>query len=471
MKPIQSRRLGPAELEAMAKKDRNRLIVLTVTTVLLGGAIFGTSLVKKRAVEREAQHAPRAPEGAEVADLVVPPFDGQELLAAIDDATPEGRLVLAGDGLTSLLYYSNLLGPRHYAALEAPALDAAAAAQLLADPAAARARPYRVRGWVEELGRRRRNANLEESYATLRLEDQATRAHVTFLEPAEEKDLGLGDFVHFDGLFAQAYRAPVAGSLIEGPLFAARELERSYPSRPALGADELRALLIAEVDDDQLGDVRPDPHGALWELMAYASERADEVDWEGALELDSPTLGALVEDGEAFRGVPFRLPISINLDSWTSLAGENRLRLERLTRGWIGNSVWKGAAPVIQWIAPFEAPHLADRARSAHFVTGRGFFLRNVFYEKVDGSPGRTPLFVMAAVEPFVPPVDPRPRLLMMGVLFGTIGIIGLIWFLLRRDRRAARRLHEDLVRRRRARAVRDGAGALATESGPGGPA
>ena len=472
MKPIHPRRLSPTELEALARKDRNRLIVLTASTVLLGAAILGTRLVKNRAIDREAQHAPRSAEGAEESpgDLVVPPFDGQELLAAIDDATPEGRLVLGGEGLTSLLYYSNLLGPRHYAALDAPAVDAAVAAELLANPAVARTRPFRVRGWIEELGRRRRSPSLEESYATLRLEDEATRAHVTFLKPAEEDGLGVGDFVHFDGLFVQAYRAPVAGSLIEGPLFAARELERSHPARPSLGADELRSLLIAEVDDDQLGDVRPEPQAALWELMAYAAERADEVDWEGSLELNTSTLTALVQDGEAFRGVPFRLPISINMDSWTSLAGENRLRLERVTRGWIGNSVWKGPAPVIQWIAPFEAPELADRAGSAHFVTARGFFLRNVFYEKVDGSPGRTPLFVMAAVEPFVPPVDPRPRMLMMGVLFGTVGIISLIWFLLRRDRRAASKLHEDLVRRRRARRARS-SGALATESGPSGPA
>ena len=41
-------------------------------------------------------------------------------------------------------------------------------------------------------------------------------------------------------------------------------------------------------------------------------------------------VGALVFDGEAFRGKPFRLPLSTNLGAWTTDAGENPLRLDQI---------------------------------------------------------------------------------------------------------------------------------------------
>ena len=35
------------------------------------------------------------------------------------------------------------------------------------------------------------------------------------------------------------------------------------------------------------------------------------------------------------------------MGTYTEAAGENPLRLETVTRGWIGNFAWTGAVPVI----------------------------------------------------------------------------------------------------------------------------
>lgn len=456
MKPTNPRRLSPAELEALTRRDRNRLILLSVAAVLLVASYLGARLVGDRARDKEAESEPRiVAEAAQQNGLVIPAFDRQDLLAEIEDATAEQRLTLSHEALNALLIYSNFLTARHYAELDAPAVDAARVAELAADPDAWRAKPFAVRGSLEDLGRRSRSEKLDESYATLRLEDGA-RVHIAFVMPPPG-ELGVGDFVHMDGLFVQNYRGAVNGALVEGPLFAGRAIERSYPPIAALDHETLRQELIATVRDDELGDVSGEPFDELWKLMAFAAERADEVDWAAAPEMNTTTLNGIASSGDAFRAFPFRLPISQNMGTYTEAAGENPLRLERVTRGWIGNFAWTGAVPVIQWVAPFDAPELADRYGKAKLVTGRGFFLKNVYYEQNNRDPGRAPLFVMTSIEPFDPPVDARPAQIALAMLGLVIGTIVLIWFLLRRDKKAAAELQATLARRRRARSTRIG--------------
>lgn len=454
MKPTNPRRLSPAELEALTRRDRNRLVLLSVAAVLLAASYVGARLVGDRAREKEAESEPRIAAEAALQDgLVIPAFDRQELLAEVEDATAEQRLSLANEALNALLIYSNFLTPRHYVELDARTVDASIVAELAADPAPHRAKPFVVRGSLEDLGRRSRSEKLDESYATLRLEDGA-RVHIAFVMPPP-KDLAVGDFVHMDGLFVQNYRGAVDGTLVEGPLFAGRAIERSYPPVEALEHEALRQELIASVKDDELGDVTGEPFDALWKLMAFAQQRADEIDWNDAPELNTATLNGLASSGDAFRAFPFRLPISQNMGTYTEAAGENPLRLDTVTRGWIGNFAWTGAVPVIQWIAPFDAPQLADRYGKAKLLTGRGFFLKNVYYEQNNRDPGRAPLFVMTSIDTFDPPVDTRPAQIALGMLGLVIGTIVLIWFLLRRDKKAAAELQATLARRRRARSAR----------------
>ena len=46
-------RMSPAQVEAMVKRDRNRLIMMTVAALMLGAAYFGTRLVGDRAQREE----------------------------------------------------------------------------------------------------------------------------------------------------------------------------------------------------------------------------------------------------------------------------------------------------------------------------------------------------------------------------------------------------------------------------------
>lgn len=469
MNRLNPSRMTQADVEALARRDRRRILLFTLAALALAVGYFVAQWSGERAEERAAGEEPVLEADVDESPLVTMEFDRPELLEAVNDASPEARLTLAGEALTALLYYSNVLTDRHYRELGARDVDAAVAAEIAADPAAARGEHFRVRGVLETLGKRRRSERLEESYGALRLED-GTVAHVALVKPPAEDGLSEGDFVRLNGMFLQLYNGDVNGSLVDAPLFVGRTLARSYPQAEALDADALRALLLAEVDDDELNNVTGVPTEPLWELMAYAAERADEVDWEAAGELDNEALSGLAHSGPAFRGVPFRIPISVNVGSHTEDAGENRLRLERTTHGWIGNVTWKG---IIRWVGPFDAPELIDRYGDPNKLTARGFFLKNTFYEQKNGEPGRAPLFVMASVDPFIPPFDPRPRQIMWGVFIGTLATVALIWFLLRRDKRAAAELQAELVRRRRARRERVGAPpeGVAPESGsPGGP-
>ncbi|MEE8467942.1 MAG: hypothetical protein V3T22_05775, partial [Planctomycetota bacterium] len=50
---VGSSRVSPAQLEAMVKRDRRRLIMMTVAAVMLAAAYFGTRLIGDRARQEE----------------------------------------------------------------------------------------------------------------------------------------------------------------------------------------------------------------------------------------------------------------------------------------------------------------------------------------------------------------------------------------------------------------------------------
>lgn len=451
-------RMSPAQAEAMVKRDRNRLIMMFVAAVMLGAAYFGTRLVGNRAQQEEDLLKPELAQDAENDSPVVTlAFNDPEALDAIADASAEQRLALSNEALSSLLLYSLTLGVRNYEALGIRDLDTAVSAELAADPGAHRVDPLRARGWLEHLSKRKRKgASTEEHYGTLRLEDDS-RVHIAFITPPEES-LATGDFVRLDGVFVQLYRAEVGGEWHDAPLIVGRNVVLSYPRCAAPDREELLSFLLRNVEDDDVADVSGVPHEPLWQLMAYARERADEIDWsndESVLEMTSDNLNLISKGGDFFRGKPFRLPISGNLGAWTESAGENCQRLERVTLGWIGNFTWKGGAPVIKFIAPHDWPDLKDRYGPARLVTGKGFYLKNIIYKKFNGEPGRAPLFVMSEITAFTPPVNNTTQYIMWGVLGTTLLMIGLVWFLLRRDARKSQQLQSDLIRRRRAREER----------------
>jgi len=441
-----------AEAQALARRDRNRLVIMALAVVVLGAGYVVTRFYGERyELEEERERTANVPDRGPLERIVTIEFDKPEVLEKVRDARPEDRVLEDTEPLRDVLDYARLQTRRHYDALGIRELTPEVYAELESDPGAHRVEPFRMRGEVVDLEPRSSPNRPDEAHGTLRLED-GRYAHFVVVElPA---GTGVGDFVRVDGCFVKLFSREGEGGWMEGPLLASQKAEASVPR---LGSVEGLEELLARVEDDRFDEdhihTPPLPEDAKWGLMSYAASPASaELDWESAPELDTEVLARIYDDGNAYRGKPFRLSISRNQGSWTEAVGENPLRLEKLTTGWIGNMVWKGKVPVIQYIAPFDKPELQDFTGSAKLVDGRGFFLKNVFYERKDGAPGRVPLFVMQAIDVFTPVADGRTLMFMWGLLGGTLLLAGCFWLLLVRDKRSSRALQAELVRRRRAR-------------------
>ena len=446
-----------AELEEISRRDKRRMIIMGVGAVLLVGTYLGTQLVGSQYEQAEQVTMPAEPAAPDTSSQTAAlPFDQYELLEGIRDASAEERLTTKDEALTAVLYYSKLLSALTYQGLGIEDLNGEVIASLSDNPSGHRLKALRARGTLEQLGKRQREGVVfEEYFGIVRLDDGGS-AHIAFTSPPED-GIEVGSPVALSGLFVQMFSSELRGEWVDAPLLASRVLQ---PSSSLIGRQDpadLRALLLQEIQDDELDNIAGVPEHALWRMMAFARDQADEVDWSAAEELDSEVLEYLVRDGSAFRGVPYRVPISGNMGTWSEVAEENGLRLPRVSKGWIGNFAWRGPTGVINWVGPFEKPELSDREGAARLVTARGFFFKNLFYEQRDGNPGRAPLFVMAEVEPFTPPVDSSPVQLVYFLVGTTLTLILLIFFLLRRDRRSSDQLRQNLARRRRMRKVDPG--------------
>jgi hypothetical protein len=379
----------------------------------------------------------------------VPTFDESALLEQVRDASPQDRVLEDKLPLEAVMRYVGLLDDPHFEELGLSALTPEVNAELEGDPAAHRMRPLRAHGIVGRLGKRRdREAGFDEYYGSIVLEN-GSAAHFVVREMPSE--LELGHFVRVDGLFLKLFNAEADNDFIEGPLLLGRRIVPSFERYDAETIANLPAL--ASVVDDSSGNEVGVPHDARWQMMARAAAPA--ADGPELLELTNETMVMLFQDGAAHRGQRFRLPISINMGTWVEKVPENPLRLPAITTGFVANATWKGSVPLLQFIAPFERPELQDRLGAAHYLTGTGYFLKNTLYEKRDGQPAIAPFFVMDTLETFSPNEDKVTRTIMWAV-FGSTGLlIGLIYVLVKRDKRESQALHKEMLRRRRERRSR----------------
>jgi len=447
----QPARLTPEAAAAAARGDRRRILLMALAALMLAVGFF---YARARVATYRQAEGDQLPAAAPTAvHVYVPDFEATEHLEKVRDGSTEQRLIVESSALDAVFDYARALSARQYSALGVSPLSAEAAAELHARPAGHRLEPYRAYGELLNVRPRRRDAGRpEEIVGTLALEEGGV-AHFVVQESAE---LATGDFVAAEGLFLKLHRAEGPEGWWEGPLLVGKRLERAFPLLDVAGEISLDAL--AEVEDDGLqGGGGGMPEEAKWQLMALAlAEREGhvEIDWESATEIDGQVLSDLLHDGDPHRGQPFVLPISRNSQGWVERVGENPLRLERISEGWAQNLTWKGAPPVVHWIGPFAAEELTDY-ETARFVRGRGFFFKNLAYERKNGDIGLAPLFVMSEVERFIPPADTRTPKILLGVLIATVILAALLALLLLRDKRDSEALQRELVRRRRARRER----------------
>ncbi len=453
----------PPPDKVLAGREKRRLIFMAV---LLGILLIGYAVTRFQASEQEAAMTEELEESIEeplVEEVVVPELDRSRLEGKIHDATESERLLRESEALAVLVEYVRGFGEGHYAALGRRDLDPSVLAEIAADPDSFRGSAFRARGWIDEVRRRERPGDGEEIDGRLRLEDGGY-AYFTVLDAPES--LILDDFVRVDGVFFKLFRDEGEdGEWIEGPYLVGTRMVRSYPRPGEIDTEELRSRL-ARVTDDSISEgitrFEGDAGLARWYLMGWARDVGEaETDWAAAPELDNAAMTELLKNGREFRGKPFRIPISRNLHTYTLDAGENPLRIDTETVGWIGNFMWHNRARLIH----FGMPGAHRELEKARLVRGHGFFFKNVAYEDVNGVTRVVPYFVLSHLEPFVPPQDTlRMRDFALFVAGMTILLIVLFVVLLLRDRRKARQFQEELIRRRRARRERAGS----PPSGPG---
>ncbi|MCB9914129.1 MAG: hypothetical protein H6828_03140 [Planctomycetes bacterium] len=443
----------PANQALFHKSERNRLIFMSV--LLVGVLIaFVTALTQQGKHQRDqderargliAQHEPEFTE-----TVVVPPFEAAAQVAPkIQDSRPDDWVLLPSEVLQPYVDYTRGMSDVQFQAMELQELTPELHAALLADPGAFRAEPFRVRGFLGDI------KSVEQADGTLEYRGWLTSEHGDvshFVVTSLPDEAELDGYMRVDGLFLKLYRGK--GQLdewAEGPLFVGSRAVRSYPPSEPYDRDVLAARLDKVTDDtaQQASGLDGAVFNAQWLLMGYALDEASkEIDWDAVPELGNAEMVTMIKNGAADRGQPFRIPVSKNMGSWTEDPGENPLRLDHVTTGWIGNWTWSNQAGVIQYVMPAYRPDL----QTAELVSGKGFFLKNFNYEPRDGGTRQAPYFVLTELEAFVPVESNTARHLMWFVGGLTVLLLILLPVLLRRDRRRSEELQRDLVRRKQER-------------------
>jgi hypothetical protein len=306
---------------------------------------------------------------------------------------------------------------------------------------------FRARGWIEQIEAVDTGAKSTAHYrGRLRLEGggQAWIAVLALPDAWGE----VGDFVRVDGLFLKIYRSRTSeGEVVEAPFLVG---PRAVQSFAAIGAvTQLAPNEFQFVEDDSPAGITGQPFDEYWTLVSYALNGADDVDWSSAPLVDGETLAKIYADGDAWRGVPVRIPPAELMDIWDQSQDENPARISKLAEGWAGNWEWaRQANGVIRFVAPFERGEL----RRGDAFTARGFFLKNLAYEPAQGGMAMAPFFVLHSIEGFAP-VENNTWTVIFGVMAASLVLIASLFFAgVMRDRKKAAQLQEELRRRRRAR-------------------
>jgi hypothetical protein len=360
------------------------------------------------------------------------------LAAEVRDSTADERVVLEAEALGELLAGAPGLDED---AADTPDFDEAARQRFVAAPGDHRGEIQRVRGALVDM-QTLSAPDRSTSYTRGRLRvDSGGDAYFV----AAELPLGIaaGDFVRFDGRFMKVHSRAADDGWIDAPLFVAPRLVRSCARlEPQVEIDG--TALAQELDDTLDGEARDAPSDAEWKLLSYALNPASSaVDWNAARVLDAVSLAALLADGSASRGEPFRIDAARIARFEPQAPGENPLRLRRLDAGWLGTWRVDGNDTLVKFVGG---------ARNAAFgfgdaVVARGFFLRNVAYERQDGERALAPFFVLHLLER-ENVAEPETRPWIVGSALALVALLAALALSLRHAARASPEIRAQLSRR-----------------------
>jgi hypothetical protein len=431
-----------------ARRMRWMIFALVLVAVAFVITIRKENERRREAAAREAELGESA---APPTVVVTPEIDGEALDALVRDATPAERVLIETPALARALRDTAPIGDALFEPMGGSVLDAARCAELVGEDAAlrkaARGTLLRAYGWIEALERRPAVADLPEHvFGRLRQEDGS---RVSFAaSSAPERVLLDGDFVRVDGVFLEALRSEDVQGWIDTPLIVGPRVVASFPR--LLPPPELDPLVFAAVTDDSVTEITGMPFEPYWELIAYVRELdGSQIDWAAAPLLDREGMAELALDGDAFRARPVRIPPSQVMDCFELAQPENPLRVTHMSEGWLGNQDWFGP---VQGLVQFVSPDLGLGIRRKDEVVARGFFLKRVAYETAEAGIGVAPFLVLYDVELHDAPKSTTWRTILMTFGGGLVFLVGLLFFLLRRDQARSAELQAELTQRRRAR-------------------
>ena len=434
-----------------ATRDKRRMLIMAFALVLLVIGYF-YSESKGNEYARSAQlDLPGTPVD-QVTYIQLPEIDTATIDALVSDATDEDRVLLERDAVDLLLPIARNLTDAHFEELNATELNAARAAELLANPTAARGQAFTARGWLVTKRLRKPGAGRpNEVHGLVVLEDFTSVYFIVAEDSSFTKPLVETDYVRLDGLFLKAFNeedVDKPGEWIQGPLLVGPGLQRSYRDLGEVASLPLDTFI--DVQDDDLRDgITGVPHSALWTMLAFARDRDREnFDWEGIPELSNEIAIEMLKNGSDWRGRAFRMPVLKVLAIWERSPGENPARMDKVTEGWIGSWTWTGEAKVLRFAMPGDQHGIVEGDE----ITGSGVFLKNVAYEPGKGGMRVSTMVVLDSLEKFDRPVDRSMDTMWAFVMGGTGLMVALLVYLVTRDRKRATELQDKLVARRRAR-------------------
>lgn len=437
---------GASNRKGMFTKGEQRKLIAMVVALVAVVVAFATSLIQgKKAEDAELASVPIIDTPA-VVEVVIPEVDTSGIEALVDDSSNESRVTLERAGVDQLMDAANKFTTNHFVAMDPPELDAELIARILEDPGASRGAAFTARGWLRSERTVRNPAGATEHHLRLQLPDSSSVYAVVRNLP-EDREVDQ-TFLRIDGFLLKAYLDEMGTEWVGGPLLVAREAQRSYPSLGVvaeLPTDELEWVEDYTID----GGEAKLPFHPYWAMMAYARDfDRDSIDWSTATEVNASSLARIMEDGESFRGKPYVIPVSKLMGITVKRAPENPARVDEYTEGWIGNHFWPH-------LVHFRAPAAWRDFHWKELVHARGFFLKKFAYASKSKGVEVAPVFVLHSLEHHVIPVDDSMQHLAWIIGAVTVGFTVLIWYLLMRDKKRSKELHEALVRRRRERRAR----------------
>jgi hypothetical protein len=455
--PTQSNK--PADVPFMPRGAVIRMVAASAfCAIALYLVVFWNPTVEIRDDSLSQQEAPL---------VSVPQLDSRILDKAKDD-TREQRLFLEQEPLSHLLAQSLNVSPEAARALGLPK-DMVPITALQTNMREWRGRWIYYRGKIEQLegpkpGHPSPGYGIFE--ATLRLDD-GSLVLFAFSQPPKE-GVEVGGYARAEGYALKLRDVAHPIEMMKAPMLVGAQLRRDYANWAPVTALDPTALADVHDVDKSAGDVQSsdeswrsideDQTKALWHLGAYARDAAamTKEQWRAVPPLNAQEIWESFKKDEVARGTPMR--ILGTLAALRTIAAEpNPAGIQEWTEAWIQvRDVGGKTIPV--WLPQ------GQKAQLGSSLEVRAWYFRRYSYETRRGKQMWTPLFVAAALDPFVFDTGRGMREITVWAFGGSVLLIAAIWIGVRREKRRSEEQEEALIARRRERRNREAAAGASTQ-------